>query len=116
MPNFAVETTLQRYVRGADADEAVRVGRQGVQLASKTIKEPQAWIDDIHIDAVTARQYQHAGEFDVWEVSITVSAVLYCFDELTAREAAHQLVTVPANVTAGDVFEFEVEVDEPQAA
>lgn len=107
---FTRHVTLHRFIRASDSAAAQRIGAVGLQLASGTLADPAVVVEEIAVQQQRVAPYRHAGEEDLWWVSVDVGAVLLAQSPRAADEAAHQLVTVSREASAADVFEYEIQV------
>ena len=107
---FGRHVTVHRFVRASDSAAAQLLGTAGLQLASGTLAHPEVAFEHVAIEQWRVAPYRHAGEDNLWWVSIDVGAALRAEGPDAADEAAYQLVTVSRDAAASDVFEYEIQV------
>lgn len=102
--------TLHRFIQAPDSATARRLAACGVQLATGTVRAPDADVVWIGAARPRAARYRHAGCADLWLVSTDVHALLRTSSPAAATEAAHLVASVTEHAMATDEFECEIQV------
>ena len=107
---FYRHITLHRFVRAGTAREAESLASCGVELHTGELLDLWAVVEQAAVVHQRAALYRHAGEADLWWVSIDVHATVRAPNVEAASEAAHQVITVSELCAITDVFQYEIQL------